>query len=197
MIVNALQFLLETIFHLFVLAALLRFFMQVFRAPVRNPLAQFVNAVTDFAVLPARKFVPGWKGYDLASVFIAWLAEVILQTFIIGLRNLPALSSGLYVFPLIALLAAVMIIKWCIYLLICVVFVQAIMSWFSPYHPMAPLLNSLTRPFLEPIRKIMPLIGNVDLSPLVVFVVCQLILMLPIRWLEINAGRLLNGTLLP
>lgn len=196
MIVNAVQFLLETIFHLFVLAALLRFFMQVFRAPVRNPLAQFVNAVTDFAVMPARKFVPGWKGYDLASLFIAWLAEVVLQTFIIGLRNLPLLSSSLQVFPIIAFLAVIMIFKWCIYLLICVVFVQAIISWFNPYHPLSPLLNSLTKPFLDPIRKMVPLIGNVDLSPLVVFVVCQLILMLPLLWLERNLGRLLNGSLL-
>ncbi len=195
MIANAIQFLLETIFHLFVLAALLRFFMQVFRAPVRNPLVQFVNAVTDFAVLPARKFVPGWKGYDLASLFIAWLAEVILQTLVIGLRNLPVLSSGMHVFPVIAILAIVMLFKWCIYLLICVVFVQAIMSWFNPYHPLSPLLNSLTKPFLDPIRKRLPLIGNVDLSPLVVFVVCQLILMLPLRWLELQGLRLLNSSL--
>jgi YggT family protein len=194
-IVNAIQFLLETIFHLFVLAALLRFFMQVFRAPVRNPLAQFVNALTDFAVLPARKFVPGWKGYDLASLFIAWLAEVILQTFILGLRDLPALSAGVHVFPVIALLAVVMIFKWCVYLLICVVFVQAIMSWFNPYHPLSPLLNSLTKPFLAPIRKLLPLVGNVDLSPLVVFVVCQLILMLPVRWLELQGLRLLTSSL--
>lgn len=196
MIANAIQFLLETIFHLFVLAALLRFFMQVFRAPLRNPLAQFVNAVTDFAVLPARKFVPGWKGYDLASLFVAWLAEVVLQTFIIGLRNLPALSAGLHVFPVLALLAAVMLVKWCVYLLICVVFVQAIMSWFNPYHPLSPLLNSLTKPFLDPIRKMIPLVGNVDLSPLVVFVVCQLILMLPLRWLEAQGARLLAGSLM-
>ncbi|MGB8856245.1 MAG: YggT family protein [Burkholderiales bacterium] len=196
MIANALQFLLETVFHLFVLAALLRFFMQVFRAPIRNPLAQFVNAITDFAVLPARKFIPGWKGFDLASVFIAWLAEVILQTLVIGLRNLPALSAGMHVFPVIALLSVVMIVKWCVYLVICVVFVQAIMSWFSPYHPLSPLLNSLTKPFLDPIRKRMPLVGNVDLSPLVVFVACQLILMLPLRWLELNAAALLTGSLL-
>ncbi|MEY4729881.1 MAG: hypothetical protein RL020_1039 [Pseudomonadota bacterium] len=196
MIANAIQFLLETIFHLFVLAALLRFFMQVFRAPLRNPLAQFVNAVTDFAVLPARKFVPGWKGYDLASLFVAWLAEFILQTFIIGLRNLPALSAGLHVFPVLALLAAVMLVKWSVYLLICVVFVQAIISWFNPYHPLSPLLNSLTKPFLDPIRKMIPLVGNVDLSPLVVFVVCQLILMLPLRWLEVQGSRLLSGSLM-
>ena len=196
MIANAIQFLLETIFHLFVLAALLRFFMQVFRAPLRNPLAQFVNAVTDFAVLPARKFVPGWKGYDLASLFVAWLAEVVLQALIIGLRNLPALSAGLHVFPVLALLAAVMLVKWCVYLLICVVFVQAIMSWFNPYHPLSPLLNSLTKPFLDPIRKMIPLVGNVDLSPLVVFVVCQLILMLPLRWLEAQGARLLAGSLM-
>ncbi len=196
MIVNALQFVLETVFHLFVMAALLRFFMQVFRAPVRNPLAQFVNAVTDFAVMPARKFVPGWRGYDLASLFVAWLAEVILQTLIIGLRSPPALTAGVHVFPVIALLALVMILKWCVYLVICVVFVQAIMSWFNPYHPLSPLLNSLTKPFLDPIRQRLPLVGNVDLSPLVVFVVCQLILMLPLRWLELNAARLVDGSFL-
>lgn len=192
MIVNALQFLLETAFNLFVLTVLLRFFMQVFRAPVRNPLAQFVNAFTDFAVLPARKFIPGWKGYDMASLFVAWLAECILQGLVLALRDFPSLTAG---FPVIALLALVYLLKWSVYLLICVVFVQAIMSWLSPYHPMAPLLNSLTRPFLDPIRKRLPLVGNVDLSPLVVFVVCQLLLMLPVRWLELQALGILSGPL--
>ncbi len=191
MIADALQFLLETIFHLFVMAALLRFFMQVLRAPVRNPVSQFVNAVTDFAVLPARKFVPGWKGYDLASIFVAWLAEFILKLSVVALRDFPLLLAGI---PVMALLAAVYLLKWSIYLLICVVFVQAIMSWLHPYHPMAPLLNSLTRPFLEPIRKRLPLLGNLDLSPLVVFVLCQLVLMLPVRWLE-QTFAMVNGPL--
>ena len=82
----------------------------------------------------------------------------------------------------IALLA---LAKASLYLLMAAVVVQALLSWFSPHGPMAGVLNALTFRFLRPIRKLIPPIGGqLDLSPLIVIVICQLILMLPIVWLE-------------
>jgi YggT family protein len=71
-----------------------------------------------------------------------------------------------------------------LYLIMGLVFIQAIMSWFSPRGPARFLVESLTRPFLRPLQGRLPLLGGVDLSPLVVFVVCQLLLMLPVAALE-------------
>ena len=68
--------------------------------------------------------------------------------------------------------------------------VQAILSWVNPYSPIGPLLSSLTQPFLRPLQRRVPMVANVDLSPLVLIIVLQLILMVPVAWLEMNVVRL-------
>jgi YggT family protein len=79
MVGQALQFLLETFFGLFVLALLLRFFLQWLRAPPRNPLSHFLAALTNWIVVPARRVIPGLWGLDLATLLLAWLAEMMLS----------------------------------------------------------------------------------------------------------------------
>jgi len=79
-----------------------------------------------------------------------------------------------------------------LYLIMGLVLIMAVMSWVSPGSPAMFLLDSLTRPFLRPIQGRLPALGGVDLSPLVVFVVCQLLLMLPVAALE----RLVLGMLI-
>ena len=66
------------------------------------------------------------------------------------------------------------------------VFAQAILSWVNPYTPLAPLLAAITQRFLRPLRRIVPLVGNVDLSPLLLLVICQIILLVPVG----DAGKL-------
>ena len=90
----------------------------------------------------------------------------------------------------VLVLAAIKILKLSIYILMVAVIVQAILSWVNPYSPVAPLLNSLTQPLLRPLQKRIPTLANVDLSPLVLIIALQLILMLPVRWLEANVSRL-------
>ena len=81
-----------------------------------------------------------------------------------------------------ALLAVLYVFRATVYLLMGAVIVQAVLSWVSPYNPLAPLLELLTRPFLRPFRRLM--IGQVDLSPLALLIVLQVVLMLPIAFLE-------------
>jgi YggT family protein len=188
MMTNALAYLLETIFNLFVLAALLRFYMQILRAPFRNPFAVFVVALTDFAVKPLRRIIPGLGGYDWASLIVAWLVELLLLVLLYAIAYQAVPGSTL---PALLFLAFIKLIRLSIYLLIGVVIVQAILSWVSPYHPMMPFFDTLTRPFLKPVRSILPTIGGVDLSPLVLLIVCQLILMVPVTWLEAQTSSLL------
>jgi YggT family protein len=68
---------------------------------------------------------------------------------------------------------------------------QAVLSWINPYSTLSPLLNSVTRPFLRPFQKFIPLVANVDLSPLAALFACQLLLILPLAWLETTLSRLL------
>lgn len=181
---EALQFLLKAVIDLFVLAALVRFFLQYFRAPFRNPLSEFVVALTDFAVKPLRRIIPGWQGLDLASLLLALSLEILLVLILLGLKSVPIWTAGPHIIPVVVLLAIINLLKYCIYLIIAAVFIQAILSWVNPYSPFSSVLESITRPFMRPLRKLVPMVGRVDLSPLVLFLICQLILMLPLTWLE-------------
>jgi YggT family protein len=91
----------------------------------------------------------------------------------------------------LALLSAILVIKLWLYIVMVAVVIQAMLSWFNPYSPVAPLLNSMTRPFLRIFRKLIPPIGNVDLSPLFVVIGCQLLLMVPIAYFEMALSRLI------
>ena len=180
---QALRFLLDTAFGLITYAFLLRFAMQWLHAPFRNPLGQAVVALTDWAVKPARRIVPGFKGLDGSTLFLAWLAQFAWLAALHLLSGLAAFAGAAWV--TLALLAGVELVKSALWLLIIVVFAQAILSWTAPDGPFAGVLNALTFPFLAPVRRrIPPLGGTLDLSPLFVIVLAQLALMLPVHWLE-------------
>ena len=194
MVMNALIFVLETIVNLFVLAVLTRFYAQAMRAPFRanagNPIVDFVLALTDFAVKPMRKIVPGMLGLDFASLLVAWISEAILLL-VKAAIVVPAAFTHAGLWPTVALLAMIGVFKLSIYLLIGVVIVQAILSWVSPYHPVRPFFDALVRPFLTPFQRIIPLVGGVDLSPFVLLLILQVVLMVPVAYLEKSAGALL------
>jgi YggT family protein len=188
MLTDALRFLLNTAFALIVYSALLRFIMQWLRAPFRNPLGQAVAALTDWAVKPLRRVLPGFGGFDWASLLFAWFAQAL------WLVALAALGGAALSGPLAAALAALAVIellKAALWILIVAVFVQAVLSWVAPDGPLAGVLNALTFRFLAPIRRIVPPLGGaLDLSPLIVIVLAQLVLMLPVAWLEQSVGAL-------
>jgi YggT family protein len=189
MLEKALIFLANTVFGLFTIALLLRFYMQWARAAYRNPLSEFLSALTDFMVRPARRVIPGLWGLDLATLMLAWLVQVLELLVILQIKDYSLASAAGSAYVGLALLAMVMIVKLGLYIVIAVVVFQAVLSWINPYTPLAPLLNNMTRPFLRIFQKLIPPIGNVDLSPLVVIVICQLLLMLPVAYLEITLSR--------
>jgi YggT family protein len=190
MLANALIFLVKTVFGLFTIALLLRFYTQWARAAYRNPLSEFLGALTDFVVRPARRLIPGLWGLDLATLLMAWLAQFIELALVLQLSGAPIDAPVGGIVAGLALLAGVMIAKLSLYIVIAVVVCQVVVSWVNPYTPVAPLLNSMTRPLLRPFRRIIPPIANVDLSPLVLIIVCQLLLMLPVAYLELAISRL-------
>ncbi|HZF27268.1 MAG TPA: YggT family protein [Steroidobacteraceae bacterium] len=192
MLSGALIFLIETVFGLLVVALLLRFYLQWTRAPYRNPLSEFLHALTDFMVRPARRVVPGLWGLDLATFVLAWLIQLLELFIVIQLRGYQAGADAGMVVVALALLALVMLAKIGLYILMVAIIVQVVLSWVGPYSPMMSLLNSLTRPFLRVVQKRIPPIGNVDLSPLFVIVAIQLLLMLPVAYLEAAISQLLR-----
>mgnify|MGYP001581911382 CR=1 FL=1 len=170
------HFLLDTAFGFFVFVLLARFYLQLMRAPFRNPLGHFVTALTNWVVLPARRLVPGMFGLDLASLLLAWLIEVLLLFLLYLLKGGGLGSASGTLAGVLFSLALLELAHFTLYLFIAVILIQAVISWVNPYAPLAPLFNALTAPFLRPFRRMVPPIGNVDLSPLFALVTAQLLL---------------------
>jgi YggT family protein len=190
MLDSVLIYLIDVVFGLVTYALLLRFVMQVMRAPFRNPIGQAVIALTDWAVKPLRKILPGFKGIDWASFVAMFLMQFLwlLAHFLVQGRGFALLGTGLVYLVALSVLALVRAALW---LLIIVVFIQVILSWVAPDGPLSGLLNALTFPFLRPIRRVIPPIGGtLDLSPLVVIVLAQVVQMTLLPLLETAVTRL-------
>ncbi|WP_295625051.1 YggT family protein [uncultured Nitrosomonas sp.] len=172
-----LVFLLDTTLGLFSLALLLRFYFQLLRVPYHNPVSQFLIAVTDFIVKPARRIIPGWAGIDLSTLMLAWLLECIVVSIVYVMPGNDFGSNIIAASGAIGLLGIVEIIKTTLYIVLLMIIVQAVLSWVNPNSPLAPLLDSFTRPFLAVFRRNIPPIANVDLSPLFVLILIQVLLM--------------------
>lgn len=170
-------FLLDTILGLFSLALLLRFYFQLLRVPYYNSISQFLVAVTDFIVRPARRVIPGWGGMDLSTLILAWLLECLIITSVYMIQGYNFGANIVTASGAMGLLGIIEIIKMTLYIVLLAVVMQAVLSWINPHSPLAPLLDSFTRPFLTVFRKRIPPIANVDLSPLFALIVIQLLLM--------------------
>ncbi|MGA7179020.1 MAG: YggT family protein [Thiobacillaceae bacterium] len=184
MLAGVLSFLIQTLGNLMAIAFLLRFVMQALRVPFTNPFAQFVMAVTDFAVRPLRRLIAGWGGLDWASLFLAWLMVFVVTISLRWLSGFPFSLVGGGVWLALAGLAVVELVKLAIYLLIGLVVIRAVLSWINPYSPLSPVMYPLTEPFLRPLRQVLPEVGGVDLSPLVLILLAQLVIMVPLTLLE-------------
>lgn len=190
MLAQAMEFLIGTVLGLFTLALLLRFYLQLTAAPFHNPFCQAVVALTNFAVRPLRRVLPAWGWLDSASLLLALLSQLLLQLTVLWLRDFPLLVADAPVLPALLGLAALSLVRLSIYIFMYGVLLQAILSWINPHTPLAPVLDSLTRPLLRPLRRRMPLLGGIDLSPLVVFIAAELMLMLLVMPLEMQLSRL-------
>lgn len=185
MFVEAIEYILQTLLGLFTIAALLRFYLQLTGAPFQNPFSQSMMALTNFIVKPLRKVIPGWRGMDISSLLTAYLTQLLLTIAVSFLHGFPWVIAFAHVWLVVLGLALTAVLKLSIYIFVYAVVIQAILSWVNPYNMMTPLLDALTRPILTPIRKRLPIIaGGFDLSPLVVFMVAQLIIMLLINPME-------------
>lgn len=176
-------FLVDTVVTFVVFLLLARFHFQWLRVPFRNPVGEFVLALTTWIVLPARRVIPGLKGLDLATLLLAWTLQALGLWIQISI-------SGAQPGPLaIVMVALVDLLRYSLYILVFAVIVQAVMSWINPYAPLAPVFDAMTRPFLRPLRRFVPLVANVDLTPLILLVILQ-VLLIPVAHLRVATATL-------
>lgn len=187
MLIKALIFLLDSIATAFVAVLLLRFHLQATRASFNNPLSQFAMTLTDFAVKPMRRMVPGLWGMDMATLLLAWLVQFLLVLLIVVLTGG---GLSLPVFGGIALLALLELCKTALWMVIILQFMLFVVSFTNPHSPYMGLLAAMNRPFARRIQKIVPPIGYIDLSPMVIVLLCSVLLnfILPGLVLQVRAG---------
>ncbi len=190
MLQDAALFLIEVFFGLFASAFWLRFYMQWARVSFRNAFAQFIIKVTDFAVRPTRKVIPGLFGLDLASLLLFLLTEGLLVLASLWVMGYPFSLAGTGVWPGILLLALAGALRLAIYVCMGLVLIQAVMSWINPFSPFASVFRALAQPLVGPFQRIIPNVGGVDLSPMAVFILMQLVLIAPVAGLERYARSL-------
>ncbi|MGL1832339.1 YggT family protein [Rhodocyclaceae bacterium SMB388] len=176
MLGSILLLLLNFAFGFITLLLLARFFMQWQRVSFRNQIGQFVVTTTDWIVRPLRRAVPGLFGLDLASLLPAWAFQTAYVFIELSLRGATFDGGPLGVLLGLWGLGLVGLARMAIYLIFAVVLVSAVLSWVSPHAPAAPLFRGLAEPFLRPFRRIVPMIANIDLSPLLLLLLLQILL---------------------
>lgn len=178
MLYQILRLIIETIAGLFGSAMLLRAYMQWVRLGGRNPLSAFVFALTDRVVLPLRRMIRARGGIDWGSLVGAFMVALIAAVL---LELAFSLTLGVLVIPNPLLLLAVvivMLVKWSLYTVMILTLIYVVLIWVNPYAPMAPAVGMLVEPLLAPFRRILPRVGGLDLSPVALFLLVQIVLML-------------------
>ena len=165
--VQILRYLLQTFLGLFLLLVLVRFLLQLVKADFYNPISQFIVRATNPVLKPLRRLIPGLGGMDLASVVLALGLQALaiaVQLMLLGFS--PGNPLLLISWAFIGLLA--LLVKFLFFAILAMI----IFSWVAPgsYHPALMLLRQLTEPVMGPFRRLLPPLGGLDLSPILVFV---------------------------
>lgn len=172
---NVSVFLVHTLFSIYLVIVVLRLLLAWVRADFYNPLSQFLVKATNPVLVPLRRIIPSIGSIDTASLIL------ILGIKLLELMLLAMITGKAFAFSALLILALLQIVELVIWIFIFAIIIQVIMSWVSPgvqyYHnPAASLLHSLTEPLLRPVRRVLPPMGMVDLSPLVVTLCLYIIL---------------------
>lgn len=172
---DVLYFVLNILFSLFGIALIIRAWMYAIRLHPFNPFSQAILRATNWLVSPLRNIIKPSNRLDWPSLFACWLTALVflLLTWVVLTGQFPS-TEGL-TRSLVA--AVITMAKWAFNVVLWVTLIQAILSWVNPLAPIMPLLQTLTAPLLDPIRRVMPNLGGLDLSPLVLLLLAQVAIM--------------------
>lgn len=171
-------------------ACLLRLYMQWQRVPFGNPLGRFVFAVSNWLVLPLRRVLPALGRLDTASLVAAWAVELAQLAVLWAISGALAGAMGMHMggglplgpaWALLPVLALFSLARLVLSSMTALVLLGAILSWVRADSDMADLIERLCAPLLAPFRRLIPLVGGLDLTPLALLVALQV------------AGILLSG----
>jgi YggT family protein len=172
------QFLLDIVFTVFGAALIARAWLHAVRMHPFNPVTRVVHQVTNWLVNPLRRLLPSRGPIDWASLLGAWLTALV-YLLLLWMASLGMMIPA-SVLPLALGVSFLTVLKWTLNLMVWVTLAQAILSWVNPMAPLMPVLQTLTNPLLDPIRRYLPRSG-IDFSPLILLVLAQVGLMVVTR----------------
>ncbi|MGB5324123.1 MAG: YggT family protein [Pseudomonadales bacterium] len=172
MLQQILQLLITTFFDIYTLIVILRFLLQWAKADFYNPISQLIVKATDPLVKPLRRVVPGLWGVDVASLLLALLVQIL------GALLLTALAGQLLVNPFAHLLLALFnVFEIVLQFYFFAIIILVVISWVAPGtpNPAAHLLHQVTEPIIRPVRNLLPDMGGIDFSPMIVMFVIYIL----------------------
>ncbi|MBP6700872.1 MAG: YggT family protein [Halioglobus sp.] len=183
-ITEILAYLVQTLLSVYLVTMLLRFLLQLVRADFYNPISQFIVRVTNPLVIPLRRVIPGLAGIDMASLLLAILLQLAAIVALLVINGLaPPNAFLLLAWSVLGVLGLLVNIYFFALL------AMIILSWVAAgsRHPAIYLLYQITEPVMAPFRKVLPPMGGLDLSPILVFVLIN-ILQIALRHLAQGVG---------
>jgi YggT family protein len=183
-VTNPLEFLIITLFSLYILAVMLRFLLALVRADFYNPVSQFLVKVTNPLLVPLRRVIPATGKVDSSSLVLMLLLQMTSLFLVVLLRGKQLSLISLLVLSVAELLGLLLNV------FLFAILIQVILSWINPgtYNPAVSLLYSITEPVLRPCRRLLPPISGMDLSPIIALIGIQLTKMLLLPPLQHLAG---------
>ena len=167
---GAFRFIIAALISLYIFVFVFRFLMQWARADFRNPLGQAVFQISNPIVRPLRKFIPGWAGLDIATLVAIYLLEVLAVVLLVSISY--GFSSPLALgIPQTLGYAGLRMLHAFVNVAIFLVLVRVVLSWINPgaYNPIISAIYAVTEPMMAPFRKIVPNLGGLDVSPIILF----------------------------
>ena len=193
-LISPLMLIINTLFDLYILLVLLRFLLQMLRADFYNPVSQFIVKLTTYPLRMMRRVIPSVAGQDTSAIVLC-LVLIYGKFVLLRLLSIPAVQIGGVMAPITGVSYAGLLV-FCIADLIALVLtvflvaviIQVILSWINPgqYNPVIGLVHKLSDPVLKPIRRLIPSLGGIDLSPLfatLLLLVAKMLIVPPIVYL--------------
>jgi YggT family protein len=170
-VTDSFTLLINVFFNLLLLLVLLRFLLQLVRADYHNPISQTIARLTNPVLVPLRRIIPGFGGFDVASLVLLLLAEMV-ATIALGLIHGVGMVPIIYVLLWAPLGIVSMFLNFYFFAILAMI----ILSWVAPGNPspVIYLLHQLTEPVMAPFRRLLPSLGGLDLSPIFVFIAIQI-----------------------
>lgn len=163
-------FLIQTVFQFYLVILILYTLLRASRAHYINPVVQFLIRFSEPLIKPLRRIIPETGKIDWAACLLIFLVQFLEVILLMLLSNFSANIIGLLAYTVVAILKLIVNI----YFFAIIVF--ALLSWLQSAgnNPMSHVLFYLTEPLLKLVRDRMPTISGIDLSPLIVLLLLQL-----------------------